>query len=77
MVLGFKLLDRVVSGASFLTECVFECDLAHRRSVAVLSMLYKIRCNPMHPLYVALPDPYLPVRSHGDVVAHRYTATVV
>ena len=30
-----KLLDRVVSGASFLTEAVFECDLAHRRSVAV------------------------------------------
>ena len=34
-----KLLDRVVSGASFLTEGVFECDLAHRRSVAVLCML--------------------------------------
>ena len=26
------------------------CDLAHRRSVAVLCMLYKIRCNPMFPL---------------------------
>ena len=32
-----KLLDRVVSGASFLTAwCVFECDLAHRRSVVAL-----------------------------------------
>ena len=31
-----KLLDRVISGASFLTGGVFECDLAHRRSVAVL-----------------------------------------
>ena len=30
-----KLLDRVVSGASFLTGGVFECDIAHRRSVAV------------------------------------------
>ena len=29
-----KLLDRVVSGARFLTEGVFECDIAHRRSVA-------------------------------------------
>ena len=42
-----KLLDSVVSGASFLTGGVFECDLAHRRSMAVLCMLYKIRCNPM------------------------------
>ena len=31
-----KLLDRVVSGASFLTSGEFQCDLAHRRSVAVL-----------------------------------------
>ena len=51
-----KLLYRVVSGTSFLTgnrrnrRC-----LAHRRSVAVLCMLYKIRCNPMHPLYGVLP----------------------
>ena len=45
-----KLLDLVVSGARFLTGGVFECDIAHRRSVAVLCMLYKIRCNPMHPL---------------------------
>ena len=34
-----ELPDRVVSGASFLTGGVFECDLAHRRSVAVLCML--------------------------------------
>ena len=31
-----KLLDRAVSGARFLTGGVFECDIAHRRSVAVL-----------------------------------------
>ena len=49
-------------------------DLAHRLSVAVLSMLYKIRCNPMHPLYGALPVPYVPVRvTCGTVIAHRYT----
>ena len=36
--------------ARFLTGSVFECDIAHRQSVAVLCMLYKIRCNPVHPL---------------------------
>ena len=30
-----KLLDRVVSGARFLTGGVIECDFAHRRSVAI------------------------------------------
>ena len=69
-----KLLDRAVSGALFLTGDVFECDIAHRRSVAVLCMLYKIRCNPMHPLNGALPGPYVPVRvTRGALVAHRYT----
>ena len=52
----YRLLDRVVSGASFLTGGVFECDLAHCRSVAVLCILYQIRCNPMHPLYGPLND---------------------
>ena len=67
-------LDRIVSGASFLTGGVFERDLAHRRSVAVLCMLYKIRCNPMHSFYGALPEPYVPVRvTRGAVIAHRYT----
>ena len=57
-----KLLDRAVSVARFLTGDVFECDIAHRRSVAVLCMLHKIRCNPMHPLNDALPTAYVPVR---------------
>ena len=39
-----KLLDRAVSGARFLTGGVIECGIAHRRSVAVLCMLYKFRC---------------------------------
>ena len=34
-----KLLDRAVSGARFLAGGVFECDISHRRSVAVLCML--------------------------------------
>ena len=58
----------------FLTRGVFECDLAHRRSVAVLCMLYKIRCNSMHPLYGALPVPCVPLRvTRGAVIAHRFT----
>ena len=69
-----KLLDRAVSGAQFLTGGVFECDISHRRSVAVLCMLYKIRCNPVHPLDGALPGPYVPVRlTRGALVVHRYT----
>ena len=50
---------------------LFECDLAHRRSVAILSTLYKIRCNPMHPLYGALPVLYVPV-VWALPTAHRY-----
>ena len=76
-----KLLDRVVSGAQFLTGGVFECNISYRRSVAVLCMLYKIRCNPVHSLNGALPGPYVPARvSRGALarppivlVAHRYT----
>ena len=68
-----KLLDRAVSGARFLTGCVFECDTAHRRSIAVLCMLYKIRCKAMHSLNVALPGPYEPVMvTSGALVTHRY-----
>ena len=48
-----KLLDRVVSGACFLAGGVLNCNLSHRRSVAVLCMLYKIGCYPMHH-FVAL-----------------------
>ena len=53
---------------------MFEYDIAHHRSVAVLCMLYKIRCNPMHPLNGYLPGPYVPVRvTRGALVAHRNT----
>ena len=69
-----KLLDRIVSGACFLAGGVLNCDLSHRRSVAVLCMLYKIRCNPKHPLCGALPVPYVPVRvTRGALIAHLYT----
>ena len=69
-----KLLDRAVSGARFITGGVFECDISHRRSMADLCMLYKIRCNPVHHLNGALPGPYVPVLvTCGALVAHRYT----
>ena len=49
-------------------------NISHRRSVTVLYMLYKIRCNPVHPLNGALPGPYVPVRvTRSSLVAHRYT----
>ena len=54
-----KLLDRVVRSAGFLAGCVLDCNLAHRRSVAELCMLFKIKSNPMNLLSGALPLPYL------------------
>ena len=69
-----ELLDRAVGGARFLAGGVVERDVAHRRSVAVLCMLYKIRCNPMHQVNNALPGPYVPGRvTRSVLVAHRYT----
>ena len=40
-----KLLDRIVSDASFSAGDVLNCNLSNCRSVAVLCMMYKIRCN--------------------------------
>ena len=69
-----KLLDRVVSGACFLAGGVLNGDLSHPRSEAVLCLLYKIGCNPKHPLCGTLPVPYVPVRViRGALMAHRYT----
>ena len=62
---NLKLLDRVVSGACFLAGGVLNCNLSHRRSVAVLCMLYNIRCNPMHPLCGALPVPLCQTGLHA------------
>ena len=52
-----KLLDLEVSGSRFLTGGVFACNIVHRRSVAVLCVLYKFRCNSMHTVNDALPGP--------------------
>ena len=68
-----KLLDRVVRRAGFLAGFVLECNLVHRRSVAELCMLFKIKSNPVHPLSSALPLPYVPARvTHVALVAHRH-----
>ena len=69
-----KLLDRVVSDACFLAGGMLNCNLSHRWSLAVLCMLYNIRCYQMHPLCGALPVPYVPVRvTRGALIVHRYT----
>ena len=65
-----KLLDRAVSGARFLTGGMFECDIAYRRSVAILCMLYKIRCSPVHLLNCAFPGPYVPAQLHTVLWSH-------
>ena len=67
-----KLLDRAVSDVEFLTGVVFECDIAHCRSVAILCVLYKIRCYPVNPNNGALSGPYVPMRiTRVALVAHR------
>ena len=69
-----KLLDRVVRSAGFLAGGVLECNLAHRRSVAELCMLFNIKSDPMHHLSGALALPYVPARvTRGALVAHRHS----
>ena len=66
-----RLSDRLVSGASVLAVGVLGCNISHRRSVAVLCMLHKIRSYPMHPLYGALPVTFLSVRVTPGTLAGR------
>ena len=69
-----KLLDRVVRCAGFLAGGVLDCNLANRRFLAELCMLFKIKSNPMHPLSGALPLPYVPARvTRGALVAHTHS----
>ena len=68
------LQDRVVRSAGFLAGGVLDCNLAHRRSVAELCLLFKIKSNPMLPLSGALPLPYVPARvTRCALVAHRHS----
>ena len=70
-----KLLDRALSGASFLTGGVFEWEITHRRSVAVFCMLQKTRCNQKHRVNDALPRRMCHATrvTRGALAAHRYT----
>ena len=69
-----KLLHRAVSDAQFPTGGVFECDIGHCRSLAVVCMLYKIRCNTMHLLNGALTGLYVPVQvTCAALVTQQYT----
>ena len=66
-----KLLDRAVIGARFLTGCVYECDISHRQSVAVMCICC-IRSGVTQ--CTRFPGPYVTVRvTRGALVAHRYT----
>jgi len=72
-----RLLDRTVASACFHIGGVLACDLAHRRSVAVLCMLYKIWSNELHPLYAELPPALVPVRTtRAAVSAHAHSLVV-
>ena len=58
----------------FLVIGVLVCSFAHRRSVAVLCMLFKIK--PMLPLNGALPFPNMCMLARvtrGALVAHRHS----
>ena len=59
------VVDRVINGASFFNwGCVKSVTLhiIDLWQMAILCMLYKIRYNPMHPLYGDLPWLYVPVQ---------------
>ena len=69
-----KLLDRLVSGAIFLTGGVIECNIAHRRPVTVLCICIKsgvTRCTLFMVLY--LRPMYVVRVTLGALVAHLYT----
>ena len=72
-----RLLYRAVSGTCFLDGGVLECNLFHRRFVAVFCILYEIRGNHMHPLRSARPVPFVPVsvthNALNALIAHGYT----
>ena len=67
-------MDGIVRSAGFPAGGMLGCNLAHRRSVAELCMLFKIKSNSMHPLSGALPLPYVPARvTRGALVAHWHS----
>ena len=71
-----KQLDSVVSFASFLNQLgvCLSVTLRIGKSVAVLSILNKIKCNPMHPLDSALLVPLCQFGLHAVLCSHSGTA---
>ena len=70
------LLDIFARSGSFFRWWVLKWNLAHRRSVAVLCMLFKIKSNQIHLLSGALPLPYMSVRvTRGFLAAHGHSFT--
>ena len=74
-VTHIKLLNRVGKKLVFkMGLCLSVTLLIVDLSQYVLCLLYKIKYNPMHPLYGAIPVPYVPVLViRGSLVVHRYT----
>ena len=70
------LLDRVVSCANLLTAAVLECNIAHRRYIAVFCMLFKLgvtrRTLSICCFVSAVCDRAGYTRYFGGLVAHRY-----
>ena len=81
-----KLLDHAVSGARFLTGGVFECDIAHRRSVAALCLLIRsgvTSCTLLMVIYLdrmcqcglqAMLWSHIGTLMHRRATKHRSTA---
>ena len=70
-------LDRVVDRIVRMSNGLVQCNLQHRRNVAALCMLFKIRANVFHPLNAYLPLPYEPARElrrHARHHDHQLTA---
>ena len=75
-----KLLGSGFSGASFLTGGVFECDIPHRRSVAVLRILYRscvTRCTHFIAFYLGYMSKCgLPPRCSGRTSAYLFDSSL-
>ena len=73
------LLDRIVNRVRRMSSGLVQCNLLHRRNVAALCMLHKIRANAAHPLNTMLPQPYVPprvLRRHAHQHAHRLSPVI-
>ena len=71
------LLNRIVGRVRQMSNGLVQCDLQHRRNVAALCMMYKVRANAEHPLNSKLPPPYVApraLRRHAQQHAHQLSS---